>query len=129
MKHTASKPVRGVEMFAEISAFILLGWLCTFLFPVVYVWLQSGHLPVFGGDADLSGRPVLLNIIFGINLLFLFAGLPAAAALILILIHLVVNRYAFTRSEIILYLSAALSLVLFFVFRDILTPQFDWFYD
>jgi hypothetical protein len=95
MKHTASRPVRGVEMFAEISAFILLGWLCTFLFPVVYVWLQSGHLPVFGGDADISGRSVLLNIIFGINLLFLFAGLPAVAALILILIHLVVNRYAF----------------------------------
>ena len=129
MKHTNTLPTRGVEMFADISAYLLLGWLFTFLYPVIWVSLQSGHFPVYGADPDIYSRSIFLNIIFAVNLIFLFAVFPAAAALILILIHLVVNKYAFTRREIILYLTGTLSFLLFFVLRYALTPQFDWFYD
>jgi SNF family Na+-dependent transporter len=129
MKHTNTSPTRGVQMFADISAYVLLAWLLTFLLPVIWVSIQSGHFPVYAADPDIYSRSVFLNIIFFVNVMFLFAAFPAAAALIMILIHLFVNKYSFKKREIVLYLTGTLAFLVLFVFRYALTPQFDWFYD
>jgi len=118
------------RLFARISAIIPITWLFTFLVTLSIGAFQFGHFPVYGKDPDPSSfNSVLLDVIHFVNLLSFFISFFALPAWIVLTIHLLINKAKFRKTDMVLHISALISLLFFFVLKYVWTTQFLWHND
>lgn len=119
--------MKDIRFFTKITALIPAVWAISFLLCIIWGTLHFGHVPVYGHDKLLHG--LLFKIIKLISQLSMFIGVFAVPAWALLMIHAIINKIRFSASERFCHLFALGAIVLFFIFKLVLTEQFFWVVD
>jgi len=116
-----------IRLFAKIASLISPAWFTSFLISLLIGTLKYGHIPKYGVDGDLHG--LITEVFTFIQLVTGFIGFAAVPAWFLLLTHLLINKITFTKREKLLHLVSIVSLIFFFLFKFLWTPQFLWVND